>query len=99
MSISDWSSDVGSSDLGNLLHDGGFQKVWQDSALFNELRSPQTGGACSSCQFFDSCRGGCMAAKFFPGLALDGDRKSVVQGQRVSVRVDLGRCRIFKQKQ
>ncbi len=65
---------------GNLLADGGFQKVWQDSALFNELRSPQTGGACSSCAFFDSCRGGCMAAKFFTGLPLDGPDPECVQG-------------------
>ena len=65
---------------GNLLADGGFQRVWQDSELFNELRSPQTGGACSSCQFFDSCRGGCMAAKFFTGLPLDGPDPECVQG-------------------
>lgn len=65
---------------GNLLAEGGFQKVWQDSALFNELRSPQTGGACSSCAFFDSCRGGCMAAKFFTGLPLDGPDPECVQG-------------------
>lgn len=65
---------------GNLLAEGGFRKVWQDSALFNELRSPQTGGACSSCAFFDSCRGGCMAAKFFTGLPLDGPDPECVQG-------------------
>jgi mycofactocin radical SAM maturase len=65
---------------GNLLADGGFQKVWQTSELFTELRSPQTGGACSSCQFFDSCRGGCMAAKFFTGLPLDGPDPECVQG-------------------
>ncbi len=65
---------------GNLLADGGFQQVWQSSALFQELRSPQTGGACSSCQFFDSCRGGCMAAKFFTGLPLDGPDPECVQG-------------------
>jgi mycofactocin biosynthetic radical S-adenosylmethionine protein MftC len=65
---------------GNLLTDGGFQQVWQTSALFQELRSPQTGGACASCQFFDSCRGGCMAAKFFTGLPLDGPDPECVQG-------------------
>ncbi len=57
---------------GNVRQDGGFQAVWRDSARFAELRRPQSGGACRSCQFFDSCRGGCMAAKFFTGLALDG---------------------------
>ncbi|WP_028659285.1 mycofactocin radical SAM maturase [Nocardioides insulae] len=65
---------------GNLLTDGGFQRVWQNSELFAELREPQTGGACSSCQFFDSCRGGCMAAKFFTGLPLDGPDPECVQG-------------------
>ena len=65
---------------GNLLADGGFQRVWQQSELFWDLRSPQTGGACSSCSFFDSCRGGCMAAKFFTGLPLDGPDPECVQG-------------------
>jgi mycofactocin radical SAM maturase len=65
---------------GNLLADGGFQRVWQTSPLFAELRSPQTGGACAKCQFYDSCRGGCMAAKFFTGLPLDGPDPECVQG-------------------
>ena len=65
---------------GNLLADGGFQRVWQTSPLFIELRSPQTGGACSGCAHFDSCRGGCMAAKFFTGLPLDGPDPECVQG-------------------
>ncbi|CUR56264.1 Putative mycofactocin radical SAM maturase MftC [metagenome] len=65
---------------GNLLAEGGFKKVWQTSALFAELRSPQTSGACTSCEFFDSCRGGCMAAKFFTGLPMDGPDPECVQG-------------------
>jgi len=65
---------------GNLLTDGGFQRVWQNSELFQDLRSPQTGGVCSSCSFFDACRGGCMAAKFFTGLPLDGPDPECVQG-------------------
>ncbi|MDF1706135.1 MAG: mycofactocin radical SAM maturase [Aeromicrobium sp.] len=65
---------------GNVLRDGGFQTVWQRSELFAELRSPQTGGACTSCAFFDACRGGCMAAKFFTGLPLDGPDPECVQG-------------------
>ena len=31
-------------------------------------------------QFYDSCRGGCMAAKFFTGLPLDGPDPECVQG-------------------
>jgi len=65
---------------GNLLTDGGFQQVWQTSPLFAELRSPQTGGACTKCAHYDSCRGGCMAAKFFTGLPLDGPDPECVQG-------------------
>lgn len=58
----------------------GFQKIWQNSALFQRLREPQSGGACTSCQFFDTCKGGCMAAKFFTGLPLDGPDPECVQG-------------------
>ena len=65
---------------GNLLADGGFQEVWQESELFKDLRSPQTSGACTSCNFFDSCRGGCMAAKFFTGLPMDGPDPECVLG-------------------
>ncbi|MCW2671038.1 MAG: hypothetical protein JWO27_2935 [Frankiales bacterium] len=58
----------------------GFQEVWQRSELFAELREPQSGGACSSCQHYDACQGGCMAAKFFTGLPLDGPDPECVQG-------------------
>jgi mycofactocin radical SAM maturase len=65
---------------GNVRDPGGFQHVWRASDLFRELRSPQTGGACMKCQHFDSCRGGCMAAKFFTGLPLDGPDPECVLG-------------------
>jgi len=65
---------------GNVLSDGGFAKVWRESDLFQDLRSPQTSGACTKCQHFDACRGGCMAAKFFTGLPLDGPDPECVQG-------------------
>jgi mycofactocin radical SAM maturase len=65
---------------GNVRDDGGFQSVWQTSELFTDLRKPDTGGACKSCGFYDSCRGGCMAAKFFTGLPLDGPDPECVQG-------------------
>ncbi len=65
---------------GNVTSDGGFQEVWQRSDLFRSLREPQSSGACSKCTFFDSCRGGCMAAKFFTGLPLDGPDPECVQG-------------------
>ncbi len=65
---------------GNVRSEGGFQEVWRHSELFTRLRQPQSGGACSSCQFFDTCKGGCMAAKFFTGLPLDGPDPECVQG-------------------
>jgi mycofactocin biosynthetic radical S-adenosylmethionine protein MftC len=65
---------------GNLLADGGFRRVWQGSELFADLRLPHSGGACSACEFYDTCRGGCMAAKFFTGLPMDGPDPECVQG-------------------
>ncbi len=65
---------------GNILTDGGFAQVWKNSELFRELREPQSAGACASCNFYDSCRGGCMAAKFFTGLPMDGPDPECVQG-------------------
>ncbi|MCX2711167.1 mycofactocin radical SAM maturase [Mycolicibacterium sp. J2] len=65
---------------GNVLTGNGFQDVWQNAPLFAELRNPTTGGACASCAHFDSCRGGCMAAKFFTGLPMDGPDPECVQG-------------------
>lgn len=65
---------------GNVRERGGFTSVWRESALFQELRGPQSAGACSSCGSFDACRGGCMAAKFFTGLPLDGPDPECVLG-------------------
>lgn len=65
---------------GNLLRNGGFGEVWRTSPLFADLRGPQPAGACQKCAFFDSCRGGCMAAKHFTGLPLDGPDPECVQG-------------------
>ena len=57
-----------------------FANVWKNAPLFRELREPQSAGACGSCGHYDSCRGGCMAAKFFTGLPLDGPDPECVQG-------------------
>jgi [mycofactocin precursor peptide]-tyrosine decarboxylase / 3-amino-5-[(4-hydroxyphenyl)methyl]-4,4-dimethylpyrrolidin-2-one synthase len=59
---------------------GGFEAVWRCSELFAALRGPQSAGACSSCGQYDACRGGCMAAKFFTGLPLDGPDPECVLG-------------------
>ncbi len=76
---------------GNILRDGGFAPVWRESRLFQELRSPQSGGACSSCSAYDSCRGGCMAAKFFTGLPLDGPDPECVKGNSETALAAPGR--------
>jgi mycofactocin radical SAM maturase len=65
---------------GNVRGPGGFTRVWRDSDLFLELRRPQSAGACASCGLFDKCRGGCMAAKFFTGLPIDGPDPECVLG-------------------
>jgi mycofactocin radical SAM maturase len=65
---------------GNVRAEGGFAGVWRESELFLELREPQSAGVCGSCTFYDSCRGGCMAAKFFTGLPLAGPDPECVLG-------------------
>jgi mycofactocin biosynthetic radical S-adenosylmethionine protein MftC len=65
---------------GNVRGGGGFAGVWQGSELFRSLREPQSAGACASCGSYDACQGGCMAAKFFTGLPLDGPDPECVFG-------------------
>ncbi|MEO6652763.1 MAG: mycofactocin radical SAM maturase [Ilumatobacteraceae bacterium] len=65
---------------GNVRGVGGFGRVWKMSELFRELREPQSAGACASCGAFDACQGGCMAAKFFTGIPLDGPDPECVSG-------------------
>ncbi len=79
---------------GNVRSPGGFSQVWRNSDLFTELRRPQSAGACSSCGHYDSCRGGCMAAKFFTGLPLAGPDPECVLGhgeRALAARVDTER--------
>ena len=65
---------------GSVRDPGGFAGVWRESPLFRSLRQPQSGGTCASCSAYDACRGGCMAAKFFTGLPLDGPDPECVKG-------------------
>lgn len=66
---------------GNVRDEGGFARVWKQSDLFRSLREPQSAGACASCGAYDACQGGCMAAKFFTGLPLDGPDPECVGGE------------------
>ncbi len=78
---------------GSVRDNGGFANVWKHSDLFGELREPQSAGACASCGSYDACQGGCMAAKFFTGLPLDGPDPECVEGHAQdslgAVRVEL----------
>jgi mycofactocin radical SAM maturase len=65
---------------GSVRDPGGFEAVWRSSPLFQSLREPSSAGACSSCGSYDACQGGCMAAKFFTGLPLDGPDPECVKG-------------------
>jgi mycofactocin radical SAM maturase len=65
---------------GSVRDPGGFTAVWRESELFRSLREPQSAGACASCGSYDACQGGCMAAKFFTGLPLDGPDPECVNG-------------------
>ena len=65
---------------GSVRDHGGFTKVWRESPLFTELREPGSAGACASCGSYDACQGGCMAAKFFTGIPLDGPDPECVHG-------------------
>ena len=65
---------------GTVRDPGGFPTVWRSAPLFQQLRTDSVGGACASCSAFDVCQGGCMAAKYFTGLPLDGPDPECVRG-------------------
>lgn len=76
---------------GNVREAGGFQEVWRSSDLFADLRIPKDAtGACATCSAFGTCRGGCMAAKFFTGLPLNGPDPECVKGYGESALLALG---------
>ena len=80
-------------------HVEGFDGVWKHSELFADLRSPQTGGACTQCSAYDACRGGCMAAKFFTGLPLDGPDPECVKGNSAEALAAVDRTALPGQSQ
>src|SRR3546814_17554793 len=95
MRISDWSSDVCSSDLnekGAALSGGPFPV--RDPAV--RRRISRAGRAWPWPPW--PLRRPCPFPAFSPGSAPGPDRKSVVSGKSVSVRVDLGGRRLIKKK-
>ncbi|MGH9117865.1 MAG: mycofactocin radical SAM maturase [Acidimicrobiales bacterium] len=75
---------------GSVRDPGGFPAVWRTSELFLSLREPQSAGACASCGSYDACRGGCLAAKFFTGLPLDGPDPECVLGHGEAALAGVG---------
>ena len=65
---------------GNVRDAGGFAGVWRDVGAVPELRAAADRRRLRLVRAYDSCRGGCMAAKFFTGLPLDGPDPECVQG-------------------
>src|SRR3546814_20804555 len=95
MRISDWSSDVCSSDL----HDEGQLEEIEEEGQHEDqdVDDDQEAGFATRYtgqQVFDPE----IAVDRAEDQAKTGDRKSVVQGKSVSVRVDLGGRRIIKKK-
>src|SRR3546814_19128515 len=86
MRISDWSSDVCSSDLGSSACRN--RPNWRGTGGRNWLPDPRRRRTDAETRHgLDRCRPPAPA-----------DRKSVVEGKSVSVRVDIGGRRIIKKK-
>src|SRR3546814_17863208 len=98
MRISDWSSDVCSSDLipaSSALNAESCSSTWSASASFCATRLVIAVNRCSSAV----SKGVACCASGRPSKAILRGRKSVVEGKRVSVRVDSGGRRIINKKQ
>src|SRR3546814_16773067 len=102
MRISDWSSDVCSSDLLPASPGAQFRRhveAGRRGPLDGGGSATGTGGAQPCCRGADGA--GCRALPHRGRLRHGGveeDRKSVVSGKSVSVRVNLGGRRIIKKK-
>jgi mycofactocin radical SAM maturase len=71
--------------LAGSLRSASFQSIWKDSPLFQRLRAADGPVSCSSCSAYQSCHGGCLAAKFFSGLAYDDPDPECVMGRSSSL--------------
>src|SRR3546814_14543784 len=96
MRISDWSSDVCSSDLVRALPDGAQLCVGTRALPGSMLARMQIGDGALSFSDSDLCFRLAETVAFFSEFR--EDRKSDVSGTSVSVRVDLGGGRILKKK-
>src|SRR3546814_4785801 len=100
MRISDWSSDVCSSDLplNCTVHvTDGTCEVWMGTQV--QTRAQRTAAEAAGLPVERvTLHNYMLGGAFGRRLDTDLDRKSVVQGKSVSVRVDLGGCRLIKKK-
>src|SRR3546814_20717201 len=99
MRISDWSSDVCSSDLG----ESGVPRSAEGRFQADDRSQLHAEGSGIDRPDHLLLAGQCVAAQGLGEMVrfhhrLRPDRKSVVQGKSVSVRVDLGGRRIIKKK-
>src|SRR3546814_19077134 len=105
MRISDWSSDVCSSDLLAAAEPVGQGRTARDELERHRVDAVAQAGRRRAvgedmALVAATARAGRLDADHAVGPVFDaGDRKSVVSGKRVSVRVDLGCRRIIKKTQ
>src|SRR3546814_14427869 len=101
MRISDWSSDVCSSDLGGLHLPGGgdtfLSAIYVDN-LVDVIVSALSAQDVAARAFYLADPEVLHVRELFRMWSEAADRKSVVSGKSVSVRVDLGGRRIIKNK-
>src|SRR3546814_19848342 len=104
MRISDWSSDVCSSDLERVLIAFDRDEAGERGAAAVAERLMATGIACFRILFPKGMDANAYALAVTPAsrslgvLIRKADRKSVGTGTSVSVRVDLGGCSVIKKK-
>ena len=65
---------------GNVRSPGGFEGVWRDSALFADLRKPQTGGACARARSSTRARAGAWRRSSSPGCRWTGPTPNACAG-------------------
>src|SRR3546814_16880876 len=100
MRISDWSSDVCSSDLPTpeFVDDDACHLAGVDDGLCDRDREGDDFAKCVAIENPEPVRSSDFDKMLAAGLITTRDRQSVVWGKRVSVRVDLGCSRILTHK-
>src|SRR3546814_17505673 len=98
MRISDWSSDVCSSDLDDHEYVNYFLEHGTDGVVLNISENGNGSREIKGSRLFDIIKRSISYGNALERSGRWGDRKSVGQGKSVSVRVDLGGRRTHKNK-